>query len=846
MTDRQDAKQDNQSKTEQAIVARDHASVKAISRVGKAETIQLADAIVNNYADRNVSLDDWHPPFEHMQGRKDAIAALNIALADPKKAIACIVGLGGYGKSTLAAKLFADWKGGCFWADLSQRSRDFREFATRAIARLGQESLEQVNKLPEVDLGYQLAAVLQGQGYLVVLDNLESLLDGDGNLENVLWREFLQNWANDGEGSKVLITTREEPNLPKMRFFRYELRDGLGDAEGAAVLRDFGILGTDAELVAVSQRVGGIPLSLMLIVGLLCDDYEEEPHVRFLPEDLFGIEGAHRLGRVTTEAVFRASFERLEPRLQSLLIAVSVFAKPFDRTMAAAVVDEDVTDRDLLLLKKRGFVLAESGCDRLQPQIQELVQRQADNLPELHHRAINFYLTLSEAKPTLDPRHDTLKDADPYLQIFHHYCELGEYESALCTIHKISESFLFLSGYYTKMVEIYSRIVNTWQPKESQQLNYESSLSWLGLAYLSLGQYKEAINFHQQSLKIAKVISDKLGESGSLDNLGIAHYHLGKYKEAIIFHQQSLEIARSIPNKKCEATSLGNLGNAYHALGKYKESVEFLMSALNIAIEIDDIKIEASSVIALGNTYYYLGKYQEAVNLYQRSLDIRQATGDINGEATSLGNLGLVYFALREYDKAISLFQKQLVIASIIEDKLGKSNCLSNLGDVYNSLGKYDEAIDYYEQQLDVVKANSDKCGEAKALAGLGSAYYSLGKYDKAIDLHCQSLDIKQVIENKYGEAISLKALSDAYHKIGKIKEGFAASHSAETILKELQLPLEAGFYPKWFVSIIRFAQRGKWQIALCFCIGLFAFPSFLSYLVALLLWRFLRSLIKH
>ena len=119
-----------------------------------------------NHADRNVSLDDWKPSFENMQGRKDAIAAPDIALADPKKAIACIVGLGGYGKSTLAAKLFDGWnKDKRFWADLSQRSRDFREFATKAIAQLGQKSLEQVNNLPEAQLGYELAAVLQSQGY---------------------------------------------------------------------------------------------------------------------------------------------------------------------------------------------------------------------------------------------------------------------------------------------------------------------------------------------------------------------------------------------------------------------------------------------------------------------------------------------------------------------------------------------------------------------------------------------------------------------------------------------------------------------------------------------------------
>jgi len=98
---------------EQKVEAAGQSQVNAIANLN-AENVYFG-----NKPDRNVSLDDCPASFKHMQGRKDAIAALDIALADPKKAIACIVGLGGYGKSTLAAKLFAEWKGDRFWADLS-------------------------------------------------------------------------------------------------------------------------------------------------------------------------------------------------------------------------------------------------------------------------------------------------------------------------------------------------------------------------------------------------------------------------------------------------------------------------------------------------------------------------------------------------------------------------------------------------------------------------------------------------------------------------------------------------------------------------------------------------------
>ncbi|OYQ65654.1 hypothetical protein B9G53_06740 [Pseudanabaena sp. SR411] len=764
---------------------------------------------VVNHADRNVLLDDWKPSFEHMQGRKEAIADLNIALADPKKAIACIVGLGGYGKSTLAAKLFAEWKGDRFWADLSQRSRDFREFATRAIAQLGQKSLEQVNNLPEVDLGYELAAVLQGKGYLVVLDNLESLLDGDGNLESVLWQDFLEHWAKRGGGSKVLITTREEPNLSDLANLGIRCFDvhGLKDFEGRAFLRDQNLLGTDTELAEVSQRVGGIPLSLMFIRALLLSEYKDEPHVRFLPEDLFAVEGEHT-GRwqqeiVTTEQLFRVCFNRLEPRLQNLLMAESVFAKPFDRTMAAAMIaDEEVTDRDLLLLKKRGFVLAESGCYRFQPQIQELVQRQAESLTKFHRKAISYYW--KNRKPTLDPSYDMLEDADPYLQIFHHYCELGEYESAfhvLCSDTNKVDNFLTLCGYSAKRVELYTRLVSRWQQEQTQQWQYTNSLISLGGAYYLLGQYQQSISFLQQSLKIAQALGDKNGEASSLNGLGGAYYSLGQYQKSISFLQQSLEIQRALGDKNGEASSLNGLGNAYYSLVQYQQTISFYQQSLKIAQAIGYKKGEASSLVGLGNVYNSLKQYQKAISFYQQSLEIIQGIGDKKGEASSLGNLG----------------------------------------NAYNLLGQYQKAISFYQQSLEIQQAISDKKGEAGSFLNLGCAYYSLGQYCQAIALYQQSLEIQQAISDKRGEAISFMNLGEAYHHIWKFKEGFVALNKANKLLQELQIPIPES-YAKRLILIIRFAQRGKWQIVLCFCIGLFAFPLFLTYLIALHLWRLIKK----
>ncbi len=41
--------------------------------IEKVDTLKIV-----NHADRDVLLDDWKPSFEHMQGRKEAIAELNM------------------------------------------------------------------------------------------------------------------------------------------------------------------------------------------------------------------------------------------------------------------------------------------------------------------------------------------------------------------------------------------------------------------------------------------------------------------------------------------------------------------------------------------------------------------------------------------------------------------------------------------------------------------------------------------------------------------------------------------------------------------------------------------------
>ncbi|MBP0024302.1 MAG: tetratricopeptide repeat protein, partial [Roseofilum sp. SID2] len=129
-------------------------------------------------------------------------------------------------------------------------------------------------------------------------------------------------------------------------------------------------------------------------------------------------------------------------------------------------------------------------------------------------------------------------------------------------------------------IELYLQLVP--HLPNQQDWRYTASLTELGNAYDSQGDYESAISFHQQSLEIKREIGDRSGIANSFMGLGNAYDSQGDYESAISFHQQSLEIRQQIGDKPGEIRSLQNLSIAHSQLGQYQQASYYNQQLLEL------------------------------------------------------------------------------------------------------------------------------------------------------------------------------------------------------------------------------------------------------------------------
>jgi tetratricopeptide (TPR) repeat protein len=689
-------------------------------------------------------------------GRDAMLQELAVALKPVGAKAAISTGIGGVGKTTLAAE-FAHryghyFLGGVFWISCA----DPQTIAPQIASYGGPGGLEVWHPDEELSLDERVARVRRQWESelprLLVFDNCDDWTSAAGELSAEV---LLGEWMPHIGGSRVLVTSRRQDWSPALGVSDIQL-DVLARRDSIRLLQSIASYLSDADANQIADAMGDLPLALYLAAGYLRRYQHATTVASFLAELLQIDPSQHRAlrGDGTSYPPTRRYLQRpnSEAEIKAELNVGRIFALSFDHLQVS-----DAADAAAIALIARAACLAPSA-PFARPLLLDTLNSDRD---AARFTAVDGLSRLLELG-MLEKQGDDLR--------IHRL--VSQYAQRVTPDQQAQEQVAGTLISYTKTISLSKVIVqlngllphlhhlDTALRAEDNKLPSAMFSMVLGGAAHELADYKTAEKSYEYALELLEENTplQELYLANSLNNIANLYSEQGKLDQALDFFQRSLVIVRAIRGDVdiYTATTLANIAAIYEAQNKDLQAQQVYEQALDSFEQLQELRhpLALQTLHNLAYLYSQQQLYAKALQLYELALLIRTQVFEPNHPdiAQSLNSIGVLYRKQGRYEEAQTYYERALNIYKVTHGKHPHTaTVLHNMGYVYAAQRKYREARDVYELawdiRFDLLGINHIDTGQT--CFALAKIYVDRHIYDKAEPLLFQHLSIQKTL---YGE----------------------------------------------------------------------------------------------
>jgi tetratricopeptide (TPR) repeat protein len=569
--------------------------------------------------------------YERLVGRDAELKRLDEAWADRNTNILSLVAEGGAGKSALVnewlkrmqAERYRGAEAVLGWSFYSQGSKEratsAEPFLNWALEKLG----IRIETTSAPAKGEAIAETLVRRRLLLVLDGCEPLQHGlgtqQGELKDLGLRALLRRFAAmppaDAHGLVVLTSRLQVKNIARWKDGTAPVVDveELSDEAGAALLRDNGAWGTDAELRATAREFGGHPLALSLLASFLKEtqagDVRRRDHIRGLLSDVEN--PGHDHAKRVMEA-YETEWLAGQPVMLAIMHMIGLFDRPASRKCLFAVrkppVIQGLTDsvinlddkkwqrtiarlRDVRLLSPRDA----SAPDELDahPLVREWFGERLELTNPDAWRTAHGRLFEHLGDTTREGKTPKLEDLAPLYQAIPHGCRVGRHQKALHSIYcdRICRwradgepefySFHLLGAFGSDLAAISWFFEKPYETTIATLTNGARSwvLSQAAWALRAQGRLAEALPALRAVLQMEKEAKNWRNVAAGTLNLSETELIVGEVATAVATAEQSVTYADKSGNEFQMITSYVVQADTLHAAGRREEAERLFADA---------------------------------------------------------------------------------------------------------------------------------------------------------------------------------------------------------------------------------------------------------------------------
>ena len=334
--------------------------------------------------------------------------------------------------------------------------------------------------------------------------------------------------------------------------------------------------------------------------------------------------------------------------------------------------------------------------------------------------------------------------------------------------HKLNGDYYLSENLYNQAVDAYEPLISisTGELGEAVSLKYARAINDLGIAYMKIGRYDEAIRAHLKSQVIYDQFNDPQGGSYNFNNIAVIYTKLKKIDSALYFHSRSLAYAKQAKDTLGIGFNLMNMGILHIDDDDLVKGLSHLQQSLAVFEQQKDEGLVNAVNRRIANYYTRVKDYEMSLKTFREVLAYYQKKDSRSGQGGTHVQLGELYLQMDELDSAIDHIEKSVVFYEPSGYANGLAKACKLRGDYWFEKKELTQAKKNYEKVLEYTQ-NNIKGMSMIAMMGIAKVELERRNYQRAIDLITEGLEIVNYSASAGNLGGAYNVLYKAYKGLG-------------------------------------------------------------------------------
>jgi len=684
-----------------------------------------------------------------------------------------ISGIDGVGKTELVIRAIADLRSessdlfdGLIWVDADAKSPQLVLDCMVAQVSSDLGIVDQMTPGKKLDL---LAQAISGHKMALVFDNVRLPERISSLIELVGIREGV-------------IISRSPMEVSRMSYASIKLEKLPDQAAVELFEKACGLALSTAQRVWISEictYLGNVPYSILLVAKDVTDQAALKRKYQQVKRQALPLVDMEKL---SVQLGFDVTYQDLSDELQYLVLCLSVFADaPADRRAVAAVGGVSDAREALQKLVGSGFVIEEqAGRYALHPAVKVCARKRMGDNRSFEHTIIK------------------------------RFCN-----------HFIERALASKNDYWTLAADV-DHIRNSIQWCETTEMRLRDAASashMLGNFYYSRGEYSEARNAYEKSIKLLEMTGDDVDLrefAKTIHNIAVILSKQGKYEMARQELQTAAEIFASLEYARGLAAVEMARGNLELQTDDYQSALDQFARARDdyeIAIEHGQAERDVLMKVLnnMGLCVMHLGKLDEAQGLFEKTMRFYEDEGNQWGLMRSHSKLAQCFLWQELLDKAQFHIAESLRLTQELKTKEDLSYKYRLRAELAIKREDYEAAVKDAQRAIDAARDAKDPVDEGIANRVLGVALREKQDFSGSRDHLREAIRILKPLDSKFDLALSRYERAHLFQVIDASESAIAEAKRALAIFSEIGAALHIERAAELLESLKGSAQkRGK------------------------------------